>query len=1008
MIAPIEFSAQPPMHALGWTLLHFCWQGAGVAAVLWCVLKVMDGRSSRVRYAAACLALGMMIALPLATFAHLASAEFRQRAVFGGSAVAIDAGMVLQVGAGEMSAPWTERIAATLDHALPWVLLAWFAGVIFFVARLNVGLMVARRMRLVATKVPPAELLQTFDALRRRLGVARAVRLMHSALVQVPTVIGWLRPVVLVPASCLSGLSTMQIEAILAHELAHIRRHDYLVSVLQSVIETLLFYHPAVWWVSRQVRRERECCCDEMAVAVGGDRLAYAKALSVLEERRSCTPEFVLGANGGVLTMRIRRLLGRGGASISSQLAAGMVLAILLAAAGSYGLTAARAEVNALSRAVRAASPMELEAASPLNTLIAEPAVRQLKTMLLQPAAASGNSVEFDRSGIPYTTWLNQDVLWIITPEERAAFLNLANDEERDKFIEQFWARRDPPSSPANTFKYEYYGRIAYSNEHFVSESPGWRSDRGRMYILYGKPDSVDSHPSGGTYPYEVWHYHSADGHGIDMMFEDTCQCGKYLLESQNTAAVGVAEGQAPRLIEPASPLNPRLFAAGGQAPRLIEPASPLNPRLFAEVRQFQLKEPVMMAQAEAPAAPATTDAPTVPGGPVSILAGVAAAPDGPVRIPSGVVEGMILSKTNPVYPEVAKAAHVQGAVILHAIISKDGTVERLNVISGNGMLVNAARDAVSQWKFKPYLLNGQPTEVETSITVNFSLPVSGTAQGPGRDDDAALTQAEQEYRDLLALQPNGPNIRSIDCKGLNSVTIQEVVERFNRDAVGLKVETPFDVARVSRAADELKQLLSERGHPNAKVIIQTKTIPPGAIGILFIVIEGPKGVAQVQSPVANDADTGHVQGAVILHALISKTGTVDDLDVIGGAGMLRSSAQDAVMQKAQARAEQDYKDGRIVPIQIGGDVTPPVPIWHPSPEYTAEAKKAKFMGVVTVGIIVDKNGIPQNVHVTKGVGMGLDEKAVEAVKRYRFKSATENGKPVAVYENVEVNFEIF
>ncbi len=149
-----------------------------------------------------------------------------------------------------------------------------------------------------------------FDGCSIRLGIHRAVRLMQSTLVEVPTVIGWLRPVVLIPVSCLTGLSTAQVEAIFCHELAHVRRHDYLVSVIQSVVEALLFYHPAVWWVSKQLRRERECCCDELAVGHGGDVLAYARALSYLEERRASFPEFALGANGGVLSMRIKRLLG--------------------------------------------------------------------------------------------------------------------------------------------------------------------------------------------------------------------------------------------------------------------------------------------------------------------------------------------------------------------------------------------------------------------------------------------------------------------------------------------------------------------------------------------------------------------------------------------------------------------------------------------------------------------------------------------------------------------------
>ena len=162
-------------------------------------------------------------------------------------------------------------------------------------------------------------------------------------------------------------------------------------------------------------------------------------------------------------------------------------------------------------------------------------------------------------------------------------------------------------------------------------------------------------------------------------------------------------------------------------------------------------------------------------------------------------------------------------------------------------------------------------------------------------------------------------------------------------------------------------------------------------------------GAENLSSPAAPP-----VQGAVILHALVSKTGAVKGHDVISGAGMPRSSATDAVMQKAQAQAEQDYNDGRIVPIQIGGDVTPPVLIWHPSPDYTEEARKAKVNGNVTVSLIVNNAGIPLNVHVTKGVGLGLDEKAVEAVKRYRFKPASENGKPVPVYMNIEVNFEIF
>jgi beta-lactamase regulating signal transducer with metallopeptidase domain len=133
---------------------------------------------------------------------------------------------------------------------------------------------------------------------------------LESSLVDAPTVIGFLKPVILLPTSALTGLSMQQLELLLAHELAHIRRHDYLVNILQSVIETLLFYHPAVWWVSHRIRVEREHCCDDVAVRVSGNAVVYAKALATLETLRH-EPQLALAANGGQLVKRIKRVLGK-------------------------------------------------------------------------------------------------------------------------------------------------------------------------------------------------------------------------------------------------------------------------------------------------------------------------------------------------------------------------------------------------------------------------------------------------------------------------------------------------------------------------------------------------------------------------------------------------------------------------------------------------------------------------------------------------------------------------
>ena len=144
-----------------------------------------------------------------------------------------------------------------------------------------------------------------------------------------------------------------------------------------------------------------------------------------------------------------------------------------------------------------------------------------------------------------YKTWLNEEVPYIISDDERKAFLSLSNDEEREAFIENFWQRRNPsPDSPENEFREEHYRRIQYANDHFAAGKPGWKTDRGHIYIAFGPADSIDSHPSGGmyerpmeegggetsTFPFEVWHYRYLEGIGenIDIEFVDTCQCGDY------------------------------------------------------------------------------------------------------------------------------------------------------------------------------------------------------------------------------------------------------------------------------------------------------------------------------------------------------------------------------------------------------------------------------------------------------------------------------------------------
>ena len=336
MTALAHLATLPLVHTLGWTLLHFCWQGAIVALLLACVLALVPSRASRLRYAVALAALLLLAILPVITFSVLerniqpASGHVTFAAGEGNSVLAPE--------------PWTTRFDAVLNRSLPAVLAFWLAGVLIQLCRLNVGLMVTRRMKALAVERAPAEMQSIVRSLRTQLGIERAVQLLHSARVQAPVVIGWLRPAILLPLGCMTGLSTVQIEAILAHELAHIRRHDYLVSLFQSVMEAVLFYHPAVWWVSKQIRREREHCCDDLAVAICGDRLAYAKALTFLEQARIPMPACALGATGGVMKLRITRLLGINQSTNFPRTFAAMLLVLAGVSAGLAAVSACRAK----------------------------------------------------------------------------------------------------------------------------------------------------------------------------------------------------------------------------------------------------------------------------------------------------------------------------------------------------------------------------------------------------------------------------------------------------------------------------------------------------------------------------------------------------------------------------------------------------------------------------------------------------------------------------------------
>ncbi len=310
------FSLELAVGAVGAAILHSLWQGALLGLLTAVALRALQRSAASLRYAVACLGLAAFTLAWLTTAIGSANpVEISPPAALAtrsgpapsdtvsapASTSFPAAGVVPSAGA---SRPWTERLESWSRAVVP----LWFIGVLGLSIRLGFGWLCVARIRRAVNEPLTGLCPERVRAMAGRLRISKPVRIAQSAIVDVPMLIGWVRPIILIPASVVSGLTIPQLEAVIAHELAHVRRHDYLANIVQTAAEILLFYHPACWWISKQIRTEREHACDDLAVSVC-DRVLYAEALADLETVRGETQVLGLAATDGVLMRRIRRLV---------------------------------------------------------------------------------------------------------------------------------------------------------------------------------------------------------------------------------------------------------------------------------------------------------------------------------------------------------------------------------------------------------------------------------------------------------------------------------------------------------------------------------------------------------------------------------------------------------------------------------------------------------------------------------------------------------------------------
>ncbi|MAE64239.1 MAG: hypothetical protein CMJ18_08175 [Phycisphaeraceae bacterium] len=337
--------SHPILTMIGWTLAHFLWQGFLIAGLFGVVRRAL--RSSQSRYIAGCAALLLMALCPATTAWHVAS-HYRTPAPLVIECVP-DAPNALPsvarrppeskmpdvvdparssppdrtfaaAGASPGSRPGTAGLYPSfrrsthqvLERALPGLVLFWATGVLILSVRLAGGFWQTRRLVQRGVSDAPAPWTESLDRVAATMRLRRPVRLLLSVRVDTPIVVGWLKPVILLPAAAITGLTPLQMEALLSHELAHVRRCDYLINLLQSVLEVMLFYHPAVWWLSRCVRADREFCCDEMAAGHCRNHVDYARALLDIACRVRPSNGLEIGVAAGSLSERVRHLLSDG------------------------------------------------------------------------------------------------------------------------------------------------------------------------------------------------------------------------------------------------------------------------------------------------------------------------------------------------------------------------------------------------------------------------------------------------------------------------------------------------------------------------------------------------------------------------------------------------------------------------------------------------------------------------------------------------------------------------
>jgi TonB family protein len=679
----MEFVTTHVVSAVGITLVHFLWQGAGIGLITAAVLATCPGSQAQTRYKIAGAGLATMTMAPLVTLGFV----WPTAPVMGATAASMAAASVDTAADGFAT-------SSALLRWLPAAVAVWSVGVGVLTTRLFVAWIRTERVRRRDVAVVSEGLASSVRRIADDLGIRRPVATYLSGKIDVPTVIGWIRPTLLLPIGAFTGLSVQQIEAVLAHELAHVKRHDYLINVLQNFAETVFFYHPAVWWVSRQVRLEREHCCDDVAVQRCGSPLLYARALTALEASRHSQATLALAATDGSLLGRVRRLLAPAQHErrvTSLPIAACVVVVLAVVAFG--GLQA---------RGAGAAAPVLPVPESTVTEGVAGGPVAQMETSLVERLDAGAIEVdgEIYRRG-------NADDMRLLR--------NTAQAQRDTTAAPTADGREVAPETPRGVVRIGGGLREPRKIRHVdpIYPEPAKAAGISGVVILEATIDT-EGVPVGIAVMRSI--------PDLDQAAINAVRQWRYVPTLLNGQPVAVMMTFTVNFVlEPTQEHMETLERTlADLRARLSE--NPQDPVAQRQLEVAQMRHAVMTKQRETARATSLADirerlAEQRPSAPAIAGAGSTA-----VRVGGDVREPRKIVNVNPVYPKAARDAQVSGVVIMEVLINETGEVVDARILRSIPMLDDAALNAVRQWRYEPTLVNGVPTPVRMTITTNFTL----------------------------------------------------------------------------------------------------------------------------------------------------------------------------------------------------------------------------------------------------------------------------------------------